>query len=374
MSNSIILQRLTKQHSLTFLIGFLILSFVFLARHSHEQVFDYVRGSAHQPAFDRVDATALEKVIEALYKPRVHSITAESFTDDTGEVFHLTGKPFYEQKLGSRVLILDADTRPMTDDGQLFSKGGVKWPNTDAMSAGILSHYLYAKIHGYDYQFVQNKQFSNWSQTWVKVPEIKDALMTHDYVVFLDQDAMFRYPALPLEWLMNHWQHNDQTSLMLAAEPDKEYNTDGNGTLYFNTGFIIAQNSTRTHDIIDAWLDCPKGIKYDACRRFAWDWPHEQAALVGFVKQHEFTNPSDIRSVPCAEANGSPWTVEEHGCRGSLVRHLWLNGKNHQPTELIDQVMGYFMPALYSDFRTAHKAAVVPNEEPTTQEQVKISR
>lgn len=178
--------------------------------------------------------------------------------------------------------------------------------------------------------------------------------MTHEFVVFLDQDAVFRYSALPLEWLLNHWQHNKETHLMLADEPEKEFNKDPHGILYFNTGFVIAQNSTRTHEIIDAWLDCPNGDKYNDCKRFAYDWPHEQAALVGFVKQNEFTLPNDIRSVPCSEANGSPWTAEEHGCRGALVSHLWLNGKNHQPEELVTQVTQYFMPALYNDFRTAH--------------------
>ncbi|XWW98087.1 hypothetical protein V2A60_006083 [Cordyceps javanica] len=36
---------------------------------------------------------------------------------------------------------------------------------------------------------------------------------------------------------------------------------------------------------------------------------------------------------------------------GALVRHLWRDGKGRQPEELVDQVLRYLMPALYSDFR-----------------------
>ncbi len=175
--------------------------------------------------------------------------------------------------------------------------------------------------------------------------------MTHDIVVFLDQDALFRYPALPLEWLLNHWQHDAETSLMLAFDPNQDFNTDPHSNLYMNTGFIVAQNSSRTHDLLDAWLRCPTGADHEGCRRFAYDWPHEQAALMSFVKQIEFTRLSDVRAVPCGEANGSPWTADQHGCRGALVRHLWKEGKGRQPDELVDQVMHYLMPALYGDFR-----------------------
>lgn len=216
---------------------------------------------------------------------------------------------------------------------------------------------------------MKTKQVKDWSNTWSKVPEIKNALMTHEFVVFLDQDAMFRYPAVPLEWLMNHWGHNKETRLMMAAEPDLPHNTNGHGILYANTGFVIAQNSTRTHDIIDAWMSCPEGIKYEDCKRYRYDWPHEQAALIGYVKQKEFTRPDDIRAVPCNEANGSPYTAKENGCRGALVRHLWTGGKGKQPGELIDHVMEYFLPALYKDYRESHDKPKFPGEEATLQVQ-----
>ncbi|EJP67142.1 Glycosyltransferase, family GT34 [Beauveria bassiana ARSEF 2860] len=356
MNRSTICQQLRKRLSIitlaTFLASLAFLFFTYLDPEARA-----VRGIARlgRPASRPTETSSMfGDVIEALYKPQIHPITAENFTDETGQVFRNSGEPFYKKGLGKRVLILDADTRPMNKDGELLSSGGMKWPHPDPISSGMLSHYLYSRIHGYDYQLIQVTRISDWSNTWSKIPAIKHALMSYDLVVFLDQDAVFRYPALPLEWLLNHWRHTNETALLLAADPDKAFNTDPHGSRYLNTGFIVAQNSTRTHRLIDAWLRCPFGAEYSGCRRFAHQWPHEQAALVSFVHRYAFTRPEDVRAVPCAEANGSPWTAAEHGCRGALVRHLWRNGKGRQPDELVDQVLRYLMPALYSDFRNGY--------------------
>ena len=187
---------------------------------------------------------------------------------------------------------------------------------------------------------------------------LKEALKDYDFVLFMDQDAMFRYPVLPLEWLMNHWNHTPKTLFMMSDEPVKDYNRHSNGKPYFNTGFIIAQNSTRTHEFIDAWEECPRESRYPGCGKWAHEWPHEQAALVGFVLD-DFNEPDDLRSVPCNEANGSPMTVDDEGCAGTLVRHFWTKGKGHQPEELADNVMRYFLPNLQEAFRSGLEDTVI---------------
>ena len=48
-------------------------------------------------------------------------------------------------------------------------------------------------IHGYDYQFIRAPDYRNRHGTWVKVPMIKEALKTHETVVFLDADAVFYF-------------------------------------------------------------------------------------------------------------------------------------------------------------------------------------
>lgn len=144
-SSSVMSQRLLKKHFWTALIGVFVMSLILIASYSHDKVISHVRSVTRLPAWGKTDDTALSKIIDALYKPSVLSITAQSFTDETGEVFHLTQEPTYTEPLGKRVLILDVDTRPMTDDGQVFSPGGLSWPNPDPMSAGLLSHYLFGE-------------------------------------------------------------------------------------------------------------------------------------------------------------------------------------------------------------------------------------
>ncbi|ATY58511.1 Galactosyl transferase [Cordyceps militaris] len=370
MNSSVLCQQRIKRFSLVPLAIFVVCSVLLLATYFDPEATARRAAKLADAAQKPTEVSLLGNLIEALYRPQITPITADNFTDETGEVFRTEGEPFYTKPLGKRVLIMDADTRPMTKDGELLSAAGVKWPHPDAISSGMLSHYLYSRIHGYDYRLIQVTRVADWSHTWSKIPAIKHALLQYDIVVFLDQDAVFRYPALPLEWLLNHWQHTNATGLMLAADPDKPFNTDPRGQRYLNTGFIIAQNSSRTHDLIDAWLRCPAGDEFPDCRRFAYDWPHEQAALVSFVRHFRFARPDDVRAVPCAEANGSPWTAAEHGCRGALVRHLWKEGKGRQPEELADQVLQYIMPALWRDFRTSHYVAMAkasaPKPETTT--------
>lgn len=145
MNRSVICQQLRKRLSIitlaTFLASLTFLFFTYLDPEARA-----VRGIARlgRPASRPTETSSMfGDVIEALYKPQIHPITAENFTDETGQVFRNSGEPFYKKGLGKRVLILDADTRPMNKDGELLSSGGMKWPHPDPISSGMLSHYLY---------------------------------------------------------------------------------------------------------------------------------------------------------------------------------------------------------------------------------------
>ncbi|PHH60549.1 hypothetical protein CDD81_1554 [Ophiocordyceps australis] len=295
---------------------------------------------------------AFTQAVKSLYDPILHPITAPNYTDDAN-TYYITGEPMYTTSFGKRLLVLDIDTRPMTDDGQVRSQN-VHWPGMEPMAAGFLSHYLYAIIHGYDYRFVRAPEYPDRHLTWAKVPMLRDALKEYEFVVFLDQDAMFHRPHIPLEWLMNHWNHTSETSLMVAKDPDNPHNTDSNGNLFWNTGFIIAQNSSRLHELFDAWIECPRDTTSPGCSHYAYNWPHEQGALRTFIQQGLFNRSEDIHPVPCAEANGSPWTLDSDGagCGGVFVRHFWTNGKPHPPEELAENVMHYFVQQLHESFLT----------------------
>ena len=97
-----------------------------------------------------VDAT-MATVIKALYGPILHPISAVNFTDEDGETYYLpkaddgTYRPRFTRGLGKRVLILDVDSRPLKDEGQILGDDVLKWKGVRPLAAGMLSHYLFGE-------------------------------------------------------------------------------------------------------------------------------------------------------------------------------------------------------------------------------------
>jgi hypothetical protein len=302
------------------------------------------------------DDDSMTTVIKALYEPILHSATAQNFTDDDGEVYQLSGEPRFKEKLGKRVLVLDIDSRPLTSPGQLMSDE-LKWKGMRPLSAGMLSHYTYAMIHGYDYKFVRAPDYEDRWGTWVKVPIMKEALQTHDYVLFMDSDVVFHYPHVPVEWLMNYWNMTKDTLIMLSIDPDEPQNYDERGNRFLNTGFVIAQQSKRTQSLYKAWAECPDDKRYPGCSRWKLEMFHEQAAFGNYIR-YDYDRPNDIRVLPCVEANGAPEALNRGGCKGTFVRHYWID-KGLVSKALGDQVMQYFLPRLHQLYhQTASKHIV----------------
>jgi hypothetical protein len=217
-------------------------------------------------------------------------------------------------------------------------------------------------IHGYDYKFIQAPSYTDRHQTWVKVPMIREALKTYDYVVFMDADAVFHYHHLPLEWLFNHWNVTDETMLAMALDPVADYNRDERGNINLNTGFIIAQASDRTTQMFNTWEDCVTDEKYANCSKWRYEWSHEQAAFSNYLR-YEYNLPNEVISLPCAEANGYPSTAES-GCTGEFVRHYWLN-KDATVGALQDAVTQYAALRLHDQFHR-HMGHTLVNATGTT--------
>ena len=174
---------------------------------------------------------------------------------------------------------------------------------------------------------------------------MKEALKTHDYIVFMDSDVMFHYPHLPLEWLLNYWNMTADTLAMMSIDPDEPQNYDTKGNRYLNTGFVIAQQSKRTQEMYKAWAECPTETRYKGCGKWKVDWAHEQAAFGNYIR-YDFDRPDDIKVLPCVEANGAPEAVNRGGCKGTFVRHFWVD-KGLLSRQLADSVMQYFLPRLH---------------------------
>lgn len=92
------------------------------------------------------DSNVLARFIRDLYQPVLHPITAPSFTDEVGRTYHVAREPVYTSTFGKRLLILDIDSRPMNEDGQVMSLNDIKWPGLQPMAAGFMSHYLYGLL------------------------------------------------------------------------------------------------------------------------------------------------------------------------------------------------------------------------------------
>ena len=203
-------------------------------------------------------------------------------------------------------------------------------------------------IHGYDYKFIRAPDYPDRWGTWVKVPIMKEALKTHEFIVFMDSDVMFHYPHIPLEWLLNYWNITAETLVAMAIDPDEPQNYDFRGNRLLNTGFVIAQQSKRTQEMYKAWGECPLETRYENCSKWKFDWAHEQAAFGNYIR-YDFDRPEDIKVLPCVEANGAPEAMNRGGCKGVFVRHFWVD-KQLPLKALTDSVMQYFVPRLHAQY------------------------
>lgn len=141
--------------------------------------------------------------------------------------------------------------------------------------------------------------------------------------MYVDSDALFNRLNLPFEWLMNYWKLDPtNNSLALSEDPDRDFNQDKFGKLNLNTGFIIAQNNPKTHEIMKAWEKCPEdGDPYPECVEFRTASPGRPTDQGGFGSYVRYSYKDDIKALNCDEANGFP--LSNSGCTGLFIRHLW---------------------------------------------------
>ncbi|KAH8703180.1 hypothetical protein BGW36DRAFT_312173 [Talaromyces proteolyticus] len=286
-------------------------------------------------------------LIPLLYKPFVHPVDASKFVNHDGQTYELTEPPRFTEPLGKKVLILDVDTRPLNGEGGMLNET-MQYDSITHQTAGMLNHYLYAMVHGYEYKFIQSPAYTDRHQTWVKVPMIREALKSYDYVVFLDSDAVFPHTHLPVEWLFNYWNIREETLLAMALDPDQPFNKDSRGNTNLNTGFIIAQASPRTTEMLNVWEDCVTDTKFEKCSKWRYEWSHEQAAFSDFMR-YEYERGTEVIELACTEANGYPQKADS-GCSGEFVRHFWL-GKELVADALRDTVSRYMALRLHETFR-----------------------
>ncbi|KAF2755653.1 hypothetical protein EJ05DRAFT_109762 [Pseudovirgaria hyperparasitica] len=288
-----------------------------------------------------------DELIRQLWEPQKLDITAPEFVDQDGDLHKLPAEPFIKEKLGKRLLILDVDTRPYDGEGELFNtKKEWDWNTVKHLSAGIIGHYMYSVIHGYDYLMLRAPRYEDRHDAWGKVLMMEYALKNHDYVVFYDSDAIMANPEVPIEWLMNYWQITSNYSIAIASESLLERDKDEKGNPGQNSGFMIVNNIPKTHEIYRAWAECPEESHYPGCAKWKQTRLREQSAFSNYVV-YEYKD--EIKILPCAEANGYPEQDPDSHCKGVFLRHHWMH-KELTKDMFAHNVMRMWAPRIHKHY------------------------
>ncbi|KAM0241374.1 hypothetical protein ACHAP5_007649 [Fusarium lateritium] len=272
-------------------------------------------------------------------------------------------KPIWNKPLGKKLCIIDLESRRFDKPGQLWSDE-MTWNKSREVhgpSGGSLNHWVYAKIHGYEYYHIKINGYKDRRDSWKKPSVLSQVLKKHDVCVFIDSDALFNKLDLPMEWLMNYWSIDPKNnSMALPYDPDTQHNRDRRGNLFLNTGFMIMQNKKKIYEIFKEWDDCPnEGGKFPGCTEFrnrkGWQ-PTDQGGFGTFIR-YEYGD--EILSLPCTEANGFP--ESNSGCDGKFIKHVWI-GKEDR----LVQAVGAVFPGVLLE--TFHKQFLKESENFKTSE------
>ncbi|KAM0326256.1 hypothetical protein ACHAQA_006853 [Verticillium albo-atrum] len=287
--------------------------------------------------------------LEHIWKPSINA-TTPVYQPAGAFQWKLPKKLGWPEPLGEELLILDMDSRPLNETGEIFGNQTLSWDHADSIhgpSLGILQHWLYAKIHGYKYYYIQTGTFPDRRDSWKKPVIIGRVTPKYKTTVFADSDAIFNHLDLPFEWLLNYWEINkDKDAMTLARDPKAKHNRDQKGKLYANTGFIITQDTPVTYDIMKDWAECADvGGKFPNCTDYrdkSGGHPSDQGGFGNYIR---YAYNESIKELSCAEANGFPEDKSE--CKGTFIKHLWTGKKTYIKIAIGQMIPGRFLEILH---------------------------
>ena len=251
--------------------------------------------------------------------------------------------------MGKRVLIVDIDTRVPTGENQILNPDTIDYEHLAVSGGGLVSnaiinHYLYALIHGYDYKFYEAQHIPDHHDTWIMPHVFRELIDDYQFVVAMDADVTISNLDLPLEWMFNRWGIREHTSMALPWDTEELRNNisisvDSKGLLVLNTGFVVAQNSPTTIELLEAWRDCTSETRYPGCAFWKQHWSHEQRAFSEYIRYDFNKTPETVVTIPCDDAVGWPGFKKDveggnpgiSDCNGNFVRHYTL-GKQQVKT------------------------------------------
>ncbi|KAH7377621.1 hypothetical protein BKA66DRAFT_571945 [Pyrenochaeta sp. MPI-SDFR-AT-0127] len=287
----------------------------------------------------RSSKPTLRDTITTLFESIKHDPSSPGYIDASGQYFKGGNETIWPKPLGKKVLIVDIDTRVPTGENQILNPDVLDWEHLDMHGGGLVSnaiinHYLYALIHGYDYKFYQAQHMVDHHDTWIMPHVFRELIPDYQFVVAMDADAIIPHLEVPLEWMFNRWGVKSHTSMALPLDTEElrgnvSISTDSKGMLVLNTGFVVAQNSPVTLEMLEAWRDCTSETRYPGCSRWAYEWSHEQRAFSEYIRYDFNITPETIVNIPCDDGVGWPGFKKDmegvnpgiSDCSGNFVRH-----------------------------------------------------
>ena len=304
---------------------------------------------------------SISEVLRLLYENLKLAPTAPFIREPNGTHIVLPPNPRYKKKLGSDVLILDLETRPLQST-DAYMRGDYDWRNIGHVSGGVFNHYAYALIHGYDYKFVHAHEFEDRHATWIKPSALANHIKNYKFIVFLDADATFRFLHVPIEWMLNYWDIKSHHSFVMAKDPwtaaEPQFNSDRFNRTLTNTGFMVVQNNANTLPMLKAWHECPDDVRYANCSQWKQPRFHEQSAFGEFIR---YDYEQYIKELDCGEANGYPG-VKASNCQGKFVRHYWFE-KHNVKTDFRENIMNAITLPIQKVFAENIGGVIVEQEE-----------
>ncbi|KZM24066.1 uncharacterized protein EKO05_0010302 [Ascochyta rabiei] len=327
---------------------FFALVFIYSAAHGKnpvQQIKDSASGAASGAAsVFKGEKPSTSDLFLSLYESIRTNVSAPTYKDASGQVYKINENgPWWKKPLRNEILIVDIDTRVPDGDNELWNSERMDWLNMTAekegsmVSASFMNHFLYSRIHGYDYRFFNAKEMesSGYHNTWVKPHVLAQLLESYRFVVFIDADATIQHLELPIEWLFNRWGITPSTSIAMPLDTrevingDESVSNDSKGKLVLNTGVVIAQALPHTTEMMTAWKDCPTEKQYPGCGIWKQNWSHEQRAFSEYIRWDYNPSGTEIVEIPCDDAMGYPG-INKHAkilskCTGKFLRHHTLD-------------------------------------------------
>ncbi|KAF1919502.1 hypothetical protein BDU57DRAFT_536479 [Ampelomyces quisqualis] len=285
----------------------------------------------------------LRAAVSSLFNSIKHDITNTEYRDASGKLFK-ANQTIWNKPLGKKILIVDIDTRVPNQDNQILNTETINFETLEMNGGGLVSnaimnHYLYAMIHGYDFKYYQAQSIKDHHDTWILPHALRELIPDYQFVVTMDADVTIPHMEVPLEWLFNRWGIQPHTSIALPwdtleVRDGKKASVDSKGMLVLNTGFVVAQDSATTRDMLEKWHDCTSESRYAGCGTWAETWSHEQRAFSEYIRYDYNNTPETVVSIDCDDAMGYPGIAAEAArpgeyevsdCSGNFVRHYTLN-------------------------------------------------